>query len=619
MNLIKRIEIKHFRSIHEIVIDGLSDINVFSGLNDVGKSNVIKALNLFFNDQVDWQTNLDFDQDLNSWHAHMAPHRHDKKNIIVRVEFRRPKSRYKSVKSDTFWIQREWDNDNTSQPLSSSWGKGWNSKAEPNWNKGLTFFLKQCEFHYVPAVRDRSYLQHLLAEYSKAIAESPDLELAAESERLTEMIASRSSNLRSRLKEITGIDVRLELPGNLQALLEASGLNTIGDIPLQLRGDGIQNLSVVGLLEELTSISSKEFNFWGFEEPENSLEYIKAAELADDIRDRYSAHVQVFLTTHSPAFVAMKEKASVYRIRTEDRVCTRDHEVAFESVTSSIQQVYGKSLFDDVNELSEDLGFLEVMRRIDDDFRDYEAMKKENEELNEIVENLDRPILIVEGKNDCLTLRHAWERFRQIEMPFDIVVAGAAHRVKSLLADSVTNSTQIFALFDHDQTGVKEIKLLSDFEFMQSHDDVYLEYRYRNRIVAQTLLAPSGREQNAENENLSMEHYFSDTTLLETDRISGGALFSKTNYIRDRQNYRMDEETLKKQITNGDISLVHRRLENKKGKKKAGKSYLVDRLPCLPDEEFEAFNDLFKAVVRHLVPESELTPIVATPETQTEI
>ena len=156
MNLIKRIEIKHFRSIHEIVIDGLSDINVFSGLNDVGKSNVIKALNLFFNDQVDWQTNLDFDQDLNSWHAHMAPHRHDKKNIIVRVEFRRPKSRYKSVKSDTFWIQREWDNDNTSQPLSSSWGKGWNSKAEPNWNKGLTFFLKQCEFHYVPAVRDRA-------------------------------------------------------------------------------------------------------------------------------------------------------------------------------------------------------------------------------------------------------------------------------------------------------------------------------------------------------------------------------------------------------------------------------------------------------------------------------
>ena len=188
-------------------------------------------------------------------------------------------------------------------------------------------------------------------------------------------------------------------------------------------------------------------------------------------------------------------------------------------------------------------------------------------------------------------------------MPFDIVVAGAAHRVKSLLADSVTNSTQIFALFDHDQTGVKEIKLLSDFEFMQSHDDVYLEYRYRNRIVAQTLLAPSGREQNAENENLSMEvHYFSDTTLLETDRISGGALFSETNYIRDRQNYRMDEETLKKQIANGDISLVHRRLENKKGKKKAGKSYLVDRLPCLPDEEFEAFNDLFKAVVRHLVP-----------------
>jgi len=162
----------------------------------------------------------------------------------------------------------------------------------------------------------------------------------------------------------------------------------------------------------------------------------------------------------------------------------------------------------------------------------------------------------------------------------------------------------MFGLYDHDHTGVKEIKRLGDCQFMQTSTNGSYEFRYGALIVAQTLLAPPGREENAENENLSMEHYFSDDTLLETDRISGGRLFSKTNYKRDQQDYHVDEETLKREIASGNITLVHRRLENEKGKKKAGKSYLVDRLKCLPDNEFEPFDNLFKTVLRHLVTKS---------------
>ena len=69
MNVIEKIEINHFRSIYKVEIDRLSHVNVFSGLNDVGKSNVIKALNLFFKNQVDWQTDLDFQRDTNACHA----------------------------------------------------------------------------------------------------------------------------------------------------------------------------------------------------------------------------------------------------------------------------------------------------------------------------------------------------------------------------------------------------------------------------------------------------------------------------------------------------------------------------------------------------------------------
>ena len=58
MDIIEKIEIKHFRSFDggkdqtKVKIDNLSDLNVFSGANDSGKSNILRALNLFFNDEI---------------------------------------------------------------------------------------------------------------------------------------------------------------------------------------------------------------------------------------------------------------------------------------------------------------------------------------------------------------------------------------------------------------------------------------------------------------------------------------------------------------------------------------------------------------------------------------
>ncbi|MBL0098685.1 MAG: AAA family ATPase [Saprospiraceae bacterium] len=58
MDIISKIEIKHFRSFDggkdqpKVRIEGLKDINVFSGSNDSGKSNVLRALNLFFNNEI---------------------------------------------------------------------------------------------------------------------------------------------------------------------------------------------------------------------------------------------------------------------------------------------------------------------------------------------------------------------------------------------------------------------------------------------------------------------------------------------------------------------------------------------------------------------------------------
>lgn len=48
---------------------------------------------------------------------------------------------------------------------------------------------------------------------------------------------------------------------------------------------------------------------WGFEEPENNLEFKYAFEVAEEIK-KYSTDIQIFLTTHSPAFYALDENDS---------------------------------------------------------------------------------------------------------------------------------------------------------------------------------------------------------------------------------------------------------------------------------------------------------------------
>jgi len=66
MDIINKIEIKHFRSFdggkdqNKVKIHNLKDLNVFSGANDSGKSNVLRALNLFFNDEI--SPGVKFDQ-----------------------------------------------------------------------------------------------------------------------------------------------------------------------------------------------------------------------------------------------------------------------------------------------------------------------------------------------------------------------------------------------------------------------------------------------------------------------------------------------------------------------------------------------------------------------------
>ena len=57
-----KIRIRNFRSILDETID-LDCCNIFVGKNDCGKSNVLKALNLFFNNETDYHKKFNFYKD----------------------------------------------------------------------------------------------------------------------------------------------------------------------------------------------------------------------------------------------------------------------------------------------------------------------------------------------------------------------------------------------------------------------------------------------------------------------------------------------------------------------------------------------------------------------------
>ena len=64
MLMITGIEIRNFRSIGRMRLN-CEDITTFIGENDAGKSNILRALNLFFNNETDYGHPFDFKQDWN--------------------------------------------------------------------------------------------------------------------------------------------------------------------------------------------------------------------------------------------------------------------------------------------------------------------------------------------------------------------------------------------------------------------------------------------------------------------------------------------------------------------------------------------------------------------------
>jgi len=311
--VIRSITIKNFRSIRRANIN-TSDFNVFVGTNDAGKSNVLKAMNLFFNDQVDSGIPFDYQRDFTYLYP---PKSKEAKSIYIAIEFAIP---------DTFsdgglytWEKVWKQTGKVSDVIRNSDGE------EPAARSRIPTALRRIKYRYVPAVKSPDYYKALLGDLYASVAASLDSTLTDAVDSFSYALSSYTDAITRDVFKRLDLSSQLTIPSDLNEIFKALIFRTSRDrlgsgvnVPLTARGDGIQARHIPIILKYIATEdqrsrnqgSTKVTTIWGFEEPENGLELAKAFELADEFIE-YSQDLQIFLTTHSPAFYMKKEDDGV--------------------------------------------------------------------------------------------------------------------------------------------------------------------------------------------------------------------------------------------------------------------------------------------------------------------
>lgn len=321
MITIRDIEISRFRSIREAKLSDLQDFSVLAGLNNSGKSNFLRALNLFFTGRPEPEVPFNLARDY--YRGELTAKK--KKNIRISVHFTLPKNfRFrgglKSVEDllgRDFTITKEWAfrQADTIIYLNES-----SSPLLPGDVVKVTQFLSLISFRYVPnrvvpteiirreqqALRD--VLVRRLAKFKKQSAEVfKGLEATAES-----LVLAVSNDVKQFAPDIQ--KVRLATASSLADLafqfgykLEEGGV----EMDENEQGSGMQSLLMFETLHLIDRDYFQQFGWkqaavWAVEEPESSLNTAleaRTAHFLSRIAKESGSRLQIIGTTHSDLMI----------------------------------------------------------------------------------------------------------------------------------------------------------------------------------------------------------------------------------------------------------------------------------------------------------------------------
>lgn len=319
---IKSIHIENFRSIRSIDAD-LTQLSIFVGKNDCGKSNILRALNLFFNGETNPGVEFVFGEDYNFF----APVRVRKaKEVVVRVEIALPESYHATNGQVIIWTKR-WregglwseEYDYYGQRITrNKRGQEVREDVKIPEKSNVHALLRKIEFEYVPAIKDSDYFDDLRGRIYGIISEVAARTFHESSTAFEQSIGDHLNELTASISKSLGFETRLALPRDLYHIFERLDfLSGEKSVSLNNRGDGIKTRHIPLILrfmaEKKAALQRRGgapiSSVWAYEEPENNLEIGSAVQLADELHDlSKSATAQILLTTHSPAFYDLGQR-----------------------------------------------------------------------------------------------------------------------------------------------------------------------------------------------------------------------------------------------------------------------------------------------------------------------
>ena len=338
MKLISRIALEGFRSIKNSndSLNEIGNFTAFAGLNNSGKSNILRSLNCFFNNQTDPNVPLIF---RNDYYRHNLQKSTKKKRIRISIHFTLPQNftfrkELESVKTllkNNFVLTKEYSIqsnipeyylNNDQQPL----------KLDDK--ERVEQFLSLITFRYIP---NRVLPTELIKNEHQALRDTLIRRLGKKGKQSSEafeiiqtasqkLIGGFTKRMQSAIPDIGNI--RLATPKTWADLIFAFGYKIgTGNAEFEdiAQGSGIQSFLMLETLYLIDKDYFQKFGWrqaaiWAIEEPESSLHSsmdVRVASYLSTISSDLKSRLQVFATTHSDFMIQYSDKA--YFIEAKDK------------------------------------------------------------------------------------------------------------------------------------------------------------------------------------------------------------------------------------------------------------------------------------------------------------